>query len=100
MGAGLCFLCGLCLHMEVVVAAQRCVCDSVRVSLSSSPQPTMATPDYEPQPRTGHALVEYNGCTYLIGGADSNEEPIDPSTVAILDPATLKWQRRTTTGRH
>ena len=98
MGAGLCFLCGLCLHMEVVVAAQRSVCDWVRISLSSSPQPTMATPDYEPQLRAGHALVEYNGCTYLIGGQDSNEEPIDPSLVAVFDPATLKWQRRTTTG--
>ena len=92
------FLCGLHLHMEVVVSAQRCVCDWVRVSLSSSPQSTMATPDYEPQPQDGHALVEYNGCTYLIGGEDSNKEPIDPSTVAILDPVTLKWQRRTTTG--
>ena len=92
------FLCGLYLHMEVVVSAQRCVCDWVRVSLSSSPQPTMATPDYEPQPRRGHALLEYNGCTYLIGGEDSNDEPIDTSMVAMFDPATLKWQRCTTTG--
>ena len=57
-----------------------------------------ATPGYEPQPRTGHALVEYKGCTYLVGGHDSNNRPIGLSSVEVLNPTTLKWQRRTTSG--
>ena len=78
---------------------------SVMYLYSSSPQLTMAstdrgaaTPGYEPQPRWGHALVEYKGCTYLVGGRDSNDGPIDLSSVEVLDPTTLKWQRRTTSG--
>ena len=59
-----------------------------------------ATPGYEPHPRWGHALVEYKGCTYLVGGHDSNERPIGLSSVEVLNPTgTLKWQRRTTSGR-
>ena len=72
---------------------------------SSSPQLTMAStdrgeanPGYEPQPRYGHALVEYKGCTYLVGGHDSHYQPIALSSVEVLNPATLKWQRRTTSG--
>ena len=57
-----------------------------------------ATPGYEPQPRWGHALVEYKGCTYLVGGCDSNRWPIGLSSVEVLNPTTLKWQRRTTSG--
>ena len=57
-----------------------------------------ATPGYEPQPRSGHALVEYKGCTYLVGGRDSNNLPIGLSSVEVLNPTTLKWQRRTTSG--
>ena len=57
-----------------------------------------ATPGYEPQPRYGHALVEYKGCTYLVGGRDSNHRPIGLSSVEVLNPTTLKWQRRTTSG--
>ena len=53
---------------------------------------------YEPQRRTGHALVEYKGCTYLVGGRGSNGQPIDLSLVEIFDPTTLKWQCHTTTG--
>ena len=63
--------------------------------LSSSPQLTMASTDggvdtsgYEPQPRDGHALVEYKGCTYLVGGHDSKGRPIDPSLVVTFDPTT------------
>ena len=73
--------------------------------LSSSPQLTMASTDggvatsgYEPQPREGHALVEYKGCTYLVGGHDSKGRPIDPSLVEKFDPINLKWQRHSTTG--
>ena len=58
----------------------------------------VATPGYEPQPRYGHALVEYKGCTYLVGGHDSNNLPIGLSSVEVLNPTTLKWQRRTTSG--
>ena len=57
-----------------------------------------ATPSYEPQPRWGHALVKYKGCTYLVGGRDSNDRPIGLSSVEVLNPTTLKWQRRTTSG--
>ena len=78
---------------------------SVMYLYSSSPQLTMAstdrgaaTPGYEPQPRYGHALVEYKGCTYLVGGRDSNRCIIGLSSVEVLDPITLKWQRRTTSG--
>ena len=73
--------------------------------LSSSPQLMMASTDrgvatsgYEPQPRQHHALVEYKGCTYLVGGHDSNGRPIDPSLVEMLDSTTLKWQRHFTRG--
>ena len=73
--------------------------------LSSSPQLTMASTDggvatsgYEPQPREGHALVEYKGCTYLVGGHDSKGRPIDPSLVEMFNPTNLKWKRHTTTG--
>ena len=58
----------------------------------------VATSGYEPQPREGHALVEYKGCTYLVGGHDFDDRPIDPSLVEMFDPTTLKWQRHTTTG--
>ena len=58
----------------------------------------VAISGYEPQPREGHALVEYKGCTYLVGGHDSGKQPIDPSSVEIFDPVTLKWQCHTTTG--
>ena len=78
---------------------------SVVYLYSSSPQLTMAstdrgaaTPGYEPQPRWGHALVEYKGCTYLVGGRDSNKEPIGLSSVEVLNPTTFKWQRCTTSG--
>ena len=57
-----------------------------------------ATPGYEPQRRSGHALVEYKGCTYLIGGHDSNDRPVGLSSVEVLNPTTLKWQRRATSG--
>ena len=57
-----------------------------------------ATPVYEPQPRTGHALVEYEGCAYLVGGMDSRGQPIELSSVEVFDLTTFKWQRRTTTG--
>ena len=78
---------------------------SVMYLYSSSPQFTMAstdrgaaTPGYEPQPRSGHALIEYKGCTYLVGGRDSNKKPIGLSSVEVFNPTTLKWQRRTTSG--
>ena len=78
---------------------------SVMYLYSSSPQLTMAstdrgaaTPGYEPQPRKGHALVEYKGCTYLVGGRDSKGRPIGLSSVEVFNPTTLKWQRRTTSG--
>ena len=58
----------------------------------------VATSGYEPQPRDGHALVEYKGCTYLVGGHDFHDRPIDPSLVVTFDPTTLEWQRHTTTG--
>ena len=57
-----------------------------------------ATPGYEPQPRRGHALVKYKGCTYLVGGRDSNNRPIGLSSVEVLNPTNLKWQCRTTSG--
>ena len=57
-----------------------------------------ATPGYEPQPRSGHTLVEYKGSTYLVGGRDSKGRPIGLSLVEVLNPTTLKWQRRTTSG--
>ena len=78
---------------------------SVMYLYSSSPQLTMAstdrgaaTPGYEPQPRYGHALVEYKGCTYLVGGRDSNNRSIGLSSVEVLNPTTLKWQHRTSSG--
>ena len=56
------------------------------------------TPVYEPQPRYGHALVEYEGCAYLVGGLDSGGSPIELSSVEVFDLTTFKWQCRTTTG--
>ena len=57
-----------------------------------------ATAVYEPQPRYGHTLVEYEGCTYLVGGRDSRGRPIELLSVEVFDLTTFKWQRRTTTG--
>lgn len=57
-----------------------------------------ATPGYEPISRLGHVLVEYNDCSYLVGGLDSNDQPISLSVVDVFDPTTLKWQRHNTMG--
>ena len=57
-----------------------------------------AAPGYEPQPRTGHALVAYKGCAYLVGGQDSNNQPISLSVVEVFESTTLKWQCHMTTG--
>ena len=57
-----------------------------------------ATPGYEPRARWGHTLVEYKGCSYLLGGRDFNSQPIGLTSVEVLDPTTLKWQCHTTSG--
>lgn len=53
---------------------------------------------HEPMPRLGHVLVEYEGCSYLVGGLDNNDQPISLSEVDIFDPTTLKWQCHNATG--
>ena len=75
------------------------VYDMLAVFLSSFLQFTMASFQfYEPAPRTGHALVEYKGRTYLVGGQYYNSQPISPSSIDIFDPTTFKWQQCNTSG--
>lgn len=53
---------------------------------------------YEPASRKGHALVEYMGKAYLVGGKTFNDQAISLSSIDVFEPTSFKWQQCSTSG--